>query len=83
MFMDLNLKGKKILVTAGTKGIGYAVVTLFKEHGACVITTARTRPSSVPEELFVEADLTTTHGCDTVVEAVNSRLERKSLSVSI
>ena len=74
MVMDLSLKGKKVLVTAGTKGIGNAVVTLFRDSGANVIATARTRPASFPEELFVAADLTTTEGCNIVVDAVNKRL---------
>ncbi|MBE0448914.1 MAG: SDR family oxidoreductase [Actinobacteria bacterium] len=74
MVMDLALKGKKVLVTAGTKGIGNAVVTLFRDCGANVIATARTRPATFPEELFVTADLTTIQGCNTVVDAVNKRL---------
>lgn len=74
MAMDLTLKGKKVLVTAGTKGIGSAVVTLFRDCGASVVTTARTRPTSFPEELFIAADLTTIQGCNTVVDAVNKRL---------
>ena len=48
MVMDLTLKGKKVLVTAGTKGIGYAVVTLFRDCGASVVTTARVRPPLYP-----------------------------------
>ncbi|WP_342455084.1 SDR family oxidoreductase [Shewanella septentrionalis] len=74
MVMDLDLKDKKVLVTAGTKGIGNAVVKLFRDSGANVLATARTRPASFPEELFVAADLTTTQGCNTVVDAVNKRL---------
>ena len=34
--MELTLKGKKVLVTASTKGIGDAVVTLFRDCGASV-----------------------------------------------
>jgi NAD(P)-dependent dehydrogenase (short-subunit alcohol dehydrogenase family) len=74
MTMNLELEGLRVLVTAGTKGVGGAVVTLFRECGARVITTARTRPDTLPEELFVTADLTTIEGCDTVVDAVNTRL---------
>ncbi|QEW08361.1 SDR family oxidoreductase [Nitrincola iocasae] len=74
MVMDLALKGKKVLVTAGTKGIGKAAVTLFRDSGANVIAAARTRPASFPEELFVAADLTTTQGCNTVIDAVKKRL---------
>ncbi|MEH2174769.1 SDR family oxidoreductase [Nostoc sp.] len=74
MSMNLELNGKRVLVTAGTKGIGGAVVTLFQDCGASVLTAARTRPSSFPEKLFISADLTTLEGCNAVVDAVNERL---------
>ncbi|WP_377289133.1 SDR family oxidoreductase [Rhizobium sp. SG2393] len=70
----LSLKGKRALVTAGTKGAGAATVDLFVELGAKVLTTARSRPDGMPEEMFVEADLTTAAGCDTVIRAVGDRL---------
>lgn len=70
----LDLEGKRVLVTAGTKGAGAAVVSLFRELGAQVLTTARARPASLPEVLFVEADLTTPAGCQTVAEAARQRL---------
>lgn len=70
----LDLEGKRVLVTAGTKGAGAAVVSLFRELGAQVLTTARARPASLPEALFVEADLTTLEGCETVSEAARQRL---------
>lgn len=70
----LDLEGKRVLVTAGTKGAGAAVVSLFRELGAQVLTTARARPASLPEALFVEADLTTSAGCQTVAEAARQRL---------
>ena len=73
MAMDLALQGKKVLVTAGTKGIGEAVVTLLRDCGATVLASARSRPASLPEELFVAADLTTIQGCNMLVDAVNSR----------
>ena len=41
MLMDLDLQGRRVLVTAGTKGIGKAVVHLLKQQGARVLTTAR------------------------------------------
>lgn len=55
----LDLRGKGALITAGTKGSGAATVSLFRELGAQVLTTARVRPENMPEELFVEADLST------------------------
>lgn len=70
----LTLKGKRALVTSGTKGAGAATVELFRALGAQVLTTARSRPETMPEPLFVAADLTTPEGCVTVAEAVRARL---------
>lgn len=71
-FLDLN--GKRALVTSGTRGAGAATVALFRELGARVLTTARTRPDTMPEETFVAADLTTEAGCAIVADAVQQRL---------
>ncbi|OWV30807.1 SDR family oxidoreductase [Halomonas campaniensis] len=72
--MNLNLNGRRVLITGGSKGVGAAVVSLFREEGAQVLTAARTRPADLPDELFVAADLTTAEGCATVADAVNERL---------
>ena len=72
--MNLNLNGRRVLITGGSKGVGAAAVALFREEGAQVLTTARTRPADLPDELFVTADLTTAEGCATVANAVNERL---------
>lgn len=74
MTMDLQLKGKRVLVTAGTQGLGKAVVELFVELGATVLTTARNEPADARGALFALADLSTVEGCDEVVRAVASKL---------
>lgn len=42
----LDLRGKGALMTAGTKASGAATVSLFRELGAQVLTTARVRPET-------------------------------------
>lgn len=74
MSMNLELQGKRVLVTGGTKGLGKAVVGLFCELGASVLTTARKTPAETPADIFVSADLTTVEGCACVAQATKSAL---------
>lgn len=74
MSFDLELAGQRVLITAGTQGIGAAVFDIFRELGARVLTAARSRPAALPEEMFVQADLTTEAGCAAVHRAVEERL---------
>lgn len=70
----LNLKGRRVLITAGTKGTGRATVDLFRDLGAQVMATARSRPEGFPDELFFASDLTTVDGALAVSNAVRERL---------
>ncbi|OLP46684.1 SDR family oxidoreductase [Rhizobium oryziradicis] len=70
----IDLTGKRVLVTAGTKGAGAATVQLFQHLGAQVLTTARSRPPHIPQASFVEADLTTEAGCKAVAMAARKHL---------
>ncbi|CAB3644914.1 SDR family oxidoreductase [Achromobacter dolens] len=72
MSMNLELQDKRVLVTAGTKGVGKAVVALFRQLGAKVLTVAREAPDESPANVFVAADLTTAEGCARVAEAVQN-----------
>jgi len=74
MTMDMALQGKRVLVTAGTKGLGKAVVDLFVGLGAQVLTTARHAPAEALDARFIVADLATVEGCDVVVQAVAAEL---------
>ncbi|MES2943454.1 MAG: SDR family oxidoreductase [Pseudomonadota bacterium] len=74
MRQPVELEGRRALVTAGTKGIGAAVVAQLSQAGATVLTTARTRSADLGETEFVAADITTAAGCSTIVQAVKERL---------
>lgn len=69
-----ELKGKKILVTGGTKGIGEAIVKSLRANGAEVMITARSMPPDLESpEMFVPADISTTGGVEKVVGEVHAR----------
>ncbi|MBC3464004.1 SDR family oxidoreductase [Pseudomonas sp. RW10S2] len=69
-----TLRGKRVLVTAGTKGLGKATVELFVELGARVLTCARSAPADAPQASFVSADLTTLAGCEQLAGEVERQL---------
>ncbi|MDP3243940.1 MAG: SDR family oxidoreductase [Reyranella sp.] len=70
----LQLEGKRVLITSGTRGAGAATVALFSDLGARVLTTARSRPAEMPESMFVAADLTTAQGCADLAAVARERL---------
>ncbi|WP_221347756.1 SDR family NAD(P)-dependent oxidoreductase [Streptomyces beigongshangae] len=82
--MDLELAGKRVLVTGASRGIGLAIVRAFQEEGASVTATAR---STTPEleatgAAFVPADLSTADGPRRMVEAVLSADPRLDVLVN-
>ncbi|WP_369228376.1 oxidoreductase [Streptomyces sp. R39] len=74
------MRGKRVLVTGGTQGLGAATAVRLIRAGATVLVTARTapKPDAAPSEeaqpLFVQADLSTVSGVETVVREVHQRL---------
>jgi NAD(P)-dependent dehydrogenase (short-subunit alcohol dehydrogenase family) len=55
----LELAGCRALVTAGTKGVGAAVVDVLRENGARVMTTARSIPQDARLDVqYLAANLT-------------------------
>ncbi|MCY1416967.1 3-oxoacyl-[acyl-carrier-protein] reductase FabG [compost metagenome] len=72
--MNLDLAGKRILVTGGTKGVGSAVVSRFLAEGAKVLTSARQANVDLPDDLLVQADLSTRDGCETLAAEAKRRL---------
>lgn len=48
MSFDLELEGRRALVTGGTKGVGAAVFAALREAGVRIVATARSVPESTP-----------------------------------
>ncbi|TMQ71288.1 MAG: SDR family oxidoreductase [Candidatus Eisenbacteria bacterium] len=84
MTLDLQLANRRALVTAGTKGIGAAVVEALCEAGAIVMATARSLPA-VPIDgvCYVAADLVTAEGCFEVAKAVLTQLGGVDIVVNV
>jgi NAD(P)-dependent dehydrogenase (short-subunit alcohol dehydrogenase family) len=66
-----EFRGKRVLVTGGTKGMGAATVRRFKLSGAMVATTGRTNLSEGQNpDIFVQADISTLAGVQQVVDRI-------------
>ena len=70
MTFDLGLAGYRALVTAGTKGVGAAVVEVLRQNGARVMTTARSVPQGAPDDVhYIAANLTVPADCVSVASS--------------
>jgi NAD(P)-dependent dehydrogenase (short-subunit alcohol dehydrogenase family) len=68
-----EFKGKRVLVTGGTKGMGEAMVRRFRLAGARVATTARSLlPDGQAPDLFVQADIGAAAGVQAVVDRIQA-----------
>src|SRR5260370_11403892 len=84
MSFDLGLSSRRALVTAGTKGIGAAVVEVLRENGANVVTTARSIPhNSVAGVHYVAANITTAEGCTRVAQSALDQLGGIDIVVNV
>ncbi|HEX6343809.1 SDR family NAD(P)-dependent oxidoreductase [Umezawaea sp.] len=70
--MDLQLAGKRVLVTGASKGIGLAIVRAYLAEGASVTAVSRRRTGELDATgaTFVSADLSVPDGPRRAVETV-------------
>jgi NAD(P)-dependent dehydrogenase (short-subunit alcohol dehydrogenase family) len=84
MTFDLELAGCRALVTAGTKGVGAAVVDVLCENGARVMTTARSIPQGARADVqYVAANLTIAADCARVAATVLERFGGLDVLVNV
>jgi NAD(P)-dependent dehydrogenase (short-subunit alcohol dehydrogenase family) len=78
--MELGLEGRVVLVTGGSKGIGFACAKAFAAEGARVAISSRSRENidralaGLGEAVAVAADLTQAAEAAKVIEQVEHRL---------
>jgi NAD(P)-dependent dehydrogenase (short-subunit alcohol dehydrogenase family) len=78
-----EFKGKRVLVTGGTKGMGAATVRRFKLSGAIVATTGRSAlPESLNPDIFVQADISNPAGVQKVVDRIMAEWGRVDILVN-
>lgn len=74
MSFDLQLSGKRAVVTGGTKGLGAALVKSLQDAGVQVITSARATPEKPLHGVtYVAADLSTAEGVAELARAVEAQ----------
>ena len=70
-----EFKGKRVLVTGGTKGAGKAIADRFLKGGATVAITARSAPAENTAAHFIQADVSTSEGTAHVIDEMLSRFK--------
>jgi NAD(P)-dependent dehydrogenase (short-subunit alcohol dehydrogenase family) len=79
--MSVDLTGRVVLVTGGTKGLGHGLAEAFRRSGAHVMTCARNQPD-VPDDAFVAADLRDPGAATAAVEATVAKFGRLDVVVN-
>jgi NAD(P)-dependent dehydrogenase (short-subunit alcohol dehydrogenase family) len=81
--VSVDLSGRAVLVTGGTKGLGLGLATAFADAGAEVLVCARTEPIALPNGIaFAQADLRDAEAAAGVVDATTSQFGRLDVVVN-
>ncbi len=83
MSFDLELKGRRALVTGGTKGVGAAVVDVLREAGARIVASARSVPRDTDGVHYVATDMTTPDGCGLLARETLAHLGGLDILVNV
>lgn len=84
MSFDLQLAGKRALVTGGTRGVGGALVDTLAQLGAHVVATSLTPPRRAVDGVhYVAADLSTAQGARDAADAALRTLGGIDLLVNV
>src|SRR6266851_4477917 len=68
-----EFRGKRVLVTGGTKGAGKAIADRLLQGSATVVVTARFAPEEKTESHFLQADVSTSEGTAKVTREMLDR----------
>lgn len=84
MTFDLQLTGKRVLVTGGARGLGAAVVDLLSRLGARVVASALSAPKHPVDDVhYVAADLATAEGVHRASEAAMHHLGGLDILINV
>lgn len=84
MSLDLQLAGKRVLVTGGTRGVGGAVVELLSRFNAKIVATARAQPDRPIDGVhYIATDLATAGGSREAAEAALRHLGGVDILINV
>lgn len=84
MNFDLELAGKRVLVTGGTRGAGAATVQSFLEAGARIVVAARSLPAQAVDGVhYVAANLSSAEGARAVADSARQHLGGIDILVNV